>query len=157
MRVIAFMNQKGGVGKATPTVNLAAGIAALGSACSWSISTRRRTLRCILVWMPRALDALPEDRRRSAYDVLIDPTIDARSAPRPINENLAVLPAETDLAGVETELADVPPAERTTRLRQVLETLTAPGAGWAAGIRVCADRLPAVAGCVDAERSGRGA
>lgn len=128
VRVIAFMNQKGGVGKTTTTVNLAAGIAALGRRVLVVDLDPQAHASLHLGVDASTLDALPEGQARSAYDVLIDPSVDPRSALRPINENLAVLPAETDLAGVETELADVPPAERTTRLRQALETLTAPGA-----------------------------
>jgi chromosome partitioning protein len=59
----------------------------------------------------------------SVYDVLLDPAFPVEQALRQVRENLWVLPAETDLAALETELADVDPAARTTRLRSALDKL----------------------------------
>jgi chromosome partitioning protein len=134
-RIIALMNQKGGVGKTTTTVNLAAGIARLG----------RRTLVVDLDPQAHASLHLGVDpssfpvrdeinpQARSVYDLLVDPTMDPAPAVYSVSDNLAVLPAETDLAGLETELSEIAPAERTTRLRTVLDRLSRGGAGGGGG------------------------
>ena len=59
----------------------------------------------------------------SVYDVLLDPGFPVESALRKVRDNLWVLPAETDLAALETELASVDPAARTTRLKAALDQL----------------------------------
>jgi chromosome partitioning protein len=120
VRTIALMNQKGGVGKTTTTVNLAAGIARLG--------------RSVLVvdLDPQAhatLHLTPSDSATnggpfaSVYDLLLDPGADLEPALRVVRPNLTLLPAETDLAAAESELASIPAADRSTRLRQVLDRL----------------------------------
>lgn len=115
-RVIALMNQKGGVGKTTTTVNLAAAIAESG----------KQTL--VVDLDPQAHASLHlgidgESRDRAVYDLLIDPASDAGTATAKVNDHLHVLAAETDLAGVETELASLPPAQRVGRLRDVLSRI----------------------------------
>jgi chromosome partitioning protein len=111
-RVIALMNQKGGVGKTTTTVTLAAAIARLG----------RRTLVVDLDPQAHATLALGVDApERSVYDVLIDPAMDPMDAVATNREMLHVLPSQTDLAAAEIELADEP--DRQGRLRTALERL----------------------------------
>lgn len=106
-RVIAMMNQKGGVGKTTTSVNLAAGIA----------REKRRTLLIDLDPQAHAtmhLGVETEGLAGTVYDALLSP--DDPIEPLIVNsrENLDVLPAETDLAAIETELAQEP--DRLRRL-----------------------------------------
>jgi chromosome partitioning protein len=111
-RVIALMNQKGGVGKTTTTVSLAAAIARQG----------RPTLVVDLDPQAHATLALGvEAPERSVYDVLIDPTMDPMDAIATTRDTLHVLPSQTDLAAAEIELASEP--DRQGRLRNALERL----------------------------------
>lgn len=122
-RIIALMNQKGGVGKTTTTVNLAAGIAELGHPVLVVDLDPQAHASLHLGVDGSTLPERVEGRARSVYDLLWDPSLDPTTAIRPVTDKLAVLPAETDLAGIETELSDVAPAERVTRLRSILARL----------------------------------
>lgn len=115
MRSIALMNQKGGVGKTTTTVNLAAAAAKLG----------RRTLLVDLDPQAHAtlhLGADPAALDGSVYDLLLDPDHDPAHPLISTRDNLTVLPAETDLAAAETELQNAP--ERQHRLKRALGRLS---------------------------------
>ncbi|MFI4860061.1 MAG: AAA family ATPase [Phycisphaerales bacterium JB063] len=101
-RLIALINQKGGVGKTTTTVNLGAALAASG-------------LRVLMIDLdPQAhltlsLGIDPETVELSIYDLLTDRDVTASEVVRMVESspNLGVLPAETNLAGVESELAEM--------------------------------------------------
>lgn len=114
VRVIALMNQKGGVGKTTTTVNLAAAFARAG----------RATLVIDLDPQSHAtlhLGVDPAAVERSAYDLFTDASFDPAAAIREVSKDLWLLPATTDLAGVETELASTP--ERQHCLERALAAL----------------------------------
>jgi chromosome partitioning protein len=114
-RLIALMNQKGGVGKTTTTVNLAAAFARAG----------RPTLIVDLDSQSHAslhLGVDPGSVEASVYDLLLDPTADASTVVREIAPNLALLPSHTDLAAAESELAGE--IDREKRLTRVLAPLT---------------------------------
>jgi chromosome partitioning protein len=107
------MNQKGGVGKTTTTVSLAAALAGAG----------RRTLVVDLDPQAHATLALGVDApERSVYDALLDPASDPAEAVVTNRDMLHVLPAATDLAAAEIELADQP--DRDARLKAALDTLS---------------------------------
>lgn len=111
-RTLVVANQKGGVGKTTTAVNLAAALASCG-------------LRVLVVDLDpqgNASTALGIDHRSetpSIYDSLIDGAPLA-SVIQPVAdvEGLDCVPATIDLAGAEIELVAMP--DRESRLRQVL-------------------------------------
>ncbi len=111
VRLIALMNQKGGVGKTTTTVNLGAAFARAG----------RPTLIIDLDPQSHAtlhLGVDPHTVEHSVYDLLLDPGADASAVVREVGPNLFLIPAHTDLAAAETELAGAP--DRDRRLERVI-------------------------------------
>ncbi|MFC0222790.1 ParA family protein [Nocardioides zeicaulis] len=100
-RVFVVANQKGGVGKTTSTVNVAAGLAQLG----------QRVLVIDLDPQGNASTALSIDHHRgvpSTYDMLVDgqPLAEVMSECADL-PGLWVVPATIDLAGAEIELVSV--------------------------------------------------
>ncbi|HPU50164.1 MAG TPA: ParA family protein [Burkholderiaceae bacterium] len=110
-RIFVVANQKGGVGKTTTTVNLAAALATLG----------QRVLLVDLDPQGNATMGSGVDKRgleRSVYHVLIGLCDIEEAALRSPQGAFMVLPANRDLAGAEVELVDF--EERETRLRDAL-------------------------------------
>lgn len=111
-RVFVVANQKGGVGKTTSTVNVAAALAQLG----------QRVLVIDLDPQGNASTALNVEHRRgvpSTYDLLVDGAALADViSPCPEVEGLDVVPATIDLAGAEIELVSV--VAREGRLRRAV-------------------------------------
>src|SRR5512144_912311 len=96
MPIIAFANQKGGVGKTTTTVNLGACLAARG----------RRVLIVDLDAQANATSALGRDGRegRTSYEVLLG-AVPAAAAVIPAGPpELWLLPAAPALSGADIEL-----------------------------------------------------
>lgn len=113
-KILGLVNQKGGVGKTTTAINLAACLALEG-------------LKVLLVDCdPQAnassgLGLQRDDNRHSIYDVLVgNATAEQVILPTEV-EMLSILPGSKNLTGANVELAAV--EDRAVRLRRALEPI----------------------------------
>jgi chromosome partitioning protein len=112
-RILAIANQKGGVGKTTTSINVAASLALAG----------RKVLLVDLDPQGNATMGSGVDKRSlrcSTYQVLLG-TADIKTARARASANYDLLPANRELAGAEVELVDLP--ERETRLKRALASI----------------------------------
>ena len=111
-KIIAFSNQKGGVGKTTTCVNMSAYLANKG-------------YKCLVVDLDpqgnatSGLGFAKSDVKTSVYNVMIDDTPIEDVVVKTQVDNLDILPSNIDLAGAEVELVYLKNREHI--LRNVLE------------------------------------
>ncbi len=114
-RIIAVANQKGGVGKTTTSINLAASMAELG----------RRVLLVDMDPQGNATMGCGVDKSAvelSCYDILLDDCESAKAVVQSDTIKHDVLPSNMDLSGAEVHLLEE--EDRESRLKIALEPIT---------------------------------
>ncbi len=110
-KIIAVTNQKGGVGKTTTAVNLAAGIAMLGN----------KVLLIDIDPQGNATSGAGIDKRsvkHSAYSIIIENTKAEQTIMHTDYQNLDIIPSSMNLAAAEIELVDI--EHRESKLKNSL-------------------------------------
>ncbi len=114
-KTFAIANQKGGVGKTTTAINLAAALSAGGH-------------RCLLIDTDPQANATsgvgfnPRNVKTSIYECITNETLDPMAAVVSTRlENLYLLPSHIDLVGAEIEMINLP--KRELKMRAVVDKL----------------------------------
>ena len=113
-KIVAIVNQKGGVGKTTTAVNLVASIGSLGF----------KTLIVDIDPQGNATSGLGLNKREirfSSYDVLLGGAEAADVITPTPYKNIHIMPANMNLAGAELELVDM--EKREGRLKKALSAV----------------------------------
>jgi len=116
MRTIAVLNQKGGVGKTTTVVNIAAALASMGQRVAVADLDPQSHLTIHLGMDPEMI----ESGSYGSYKVLMG-SAKFEDAILLVRPNLWVLPANINLVGAESELVSV--VGRETILREAIEPI----------------------------------
>ncbi len=107
-KIIAIVNQKGGVGKTTTAVNLTAAVGALG----------KKALLVDIDPQGNATSGLGINKREialSTYDNIINGVPAEKTVVHSPFKNVDVIPSNMDLAGAELELVELPRREAKLR------------------------------------------
>lgn len=113
MKIIAIANQKGGVGKTTSSVNIAASLA----------RSNRRTL--LIDFDPQSNATIhtnakpPETEKESSYSLISEKNPNLAKLIKPLSPNWQIIPAHIALAEIDIQLFSV--MNREMRLRRALE------------------------------------
>ncbi len=116
-RTIAIANQKGGVGKTTTVVNLAAALVAMGHRVAVIDLDSQGALTISLGLEPASL-------RPSTYNLLLDAELPFEQVLREVRPRFYLAPANTELIAAEYQLYTQP--NRTLRLRKALARRSQP-------------------------------
>ena len=113
-KIIAFANQKGGVGKTTTCINLSAYIAAMG----------KKVLVVDLDPQGNATSGLGIDKNsdmKTVYDLISGDCTVEEVVKQTLVDGLDILPSTVDLAGAEIEMVQMPQREKI--MKGILEPL----------------------------------
>lgn len=114
-RIYTIVNQKGGVGKTTTTINLGAYLAHYGQRVLLvDIDPQANTTSCLNVDKNKI--------KTGTYDLLIDSKDASQSILHNPRLKISLIPSSPDLAGAEVELIELPGREK--RLTKILEQVS---------------------------------